>query len=115
MEVDQGTNTHTRPAAKKWTVRSVLEAASVSAKIGQASRSAVQEETKGEAREKGPVAVGGLGRRIRGTADDGMVWGKRRARGPRREGPLMEAKAPCDEEQRLWVEPHPALGKLQRL
>lgn len=21
----------------------------------------------------------------------------------------MKAKAPCDEEQRLWVEPHPAL------
>lgn len=36
----------------------VLEAASVSARIGQASRSAVQEETKGEARKKGSVVVG---------------------------------------------------------
>jgi hypothetical protein len=47
---------------------------------------------------------------------DGMVWGKRRGRGPR-EGPWIKAKAkaPGDEEQRLWIEPHPALGKLQRL
>lgn len=61
--------------------------------------------------------VSGLGwasRRIGWMTDDGMVWGKRRAKRPTREGPLMEA--PCDEEQRLWLSrTSPALGSLQRL